>query len=399
VRCGTGNGSSGAFGPLGPGVPGAMRNDPNEARACGFAEKRRAMLRSSDDDLWFLCRKEKFTPYLPAHTRARRRAPAARGRGRPTDETAAMSSAHALRALPRVTPDRPRVAADRSRASSSRSRVAFRAKATTRDAPFEDDDDLTYADLAEEEARLISANAKKYDGPGAVLGVSRAFAVQVSEKAVKEALPGRGVLEYVRLPAEEYNVLDSDAVTRVGEHTFRVAAGAQKILWLEVEPVGVITIRPTEDGCEQILLGATMADAKARRTGGKENGIVAAMNASLRDLRMCNRISATYGEDAVRTPSSRPDTISCQIDIGGTFTEGPVRRSGQRPSERRLAMVPRRRHALVPESTRERLRRLVFKATARTAGGERRGRGVGDPERHEQGHPASRRARGKDEAF
>jgi hypothetical protein len=239
-----------------------------------------------------------------------------------------MSSAHALRALPRVAPDRPRVAADRPRASSSRSRVAFRAKATTRDAPFEDDDDLTYADLAEEEARLISANAKKYDGPGAVLGVSRAFAVQVSEKAVKEALPGRGVLEYVRLPAEEYNVLDSDAVTRVGEHTFRVAAGAQKILWLEVEPVGVISIRPTEDGCEQILLGATMADAKARRTGGKENGIVAAMNASLRDLRMCNRIRATYGEDAVRTPSSRPDTISCQIDIGGTFTEGPFAAAG-----------------------------------------------------------------------
>ena len=48
VRCGTGNGSSGAFGPLGPGVPGAMRNDPNEARACGFAEKRReAMLRTT----------------------------------------------------------------------------------------------------------------------------------------------------------------------------------------------------------------------------------------------------------------------------------------------------------------------------------------------------------------
>ena len=241
-----------------------------------------------------------------------------------------MSFAHALRALSRVAPDRPRVAAGRPRASSRSRRVAFRAKASekTRDAPFEDDDDLTYADLAEEEARLISANAKKYDGPGAVLGVSRAFTVEVSEKAVKNALPGRGVLEYVRLPAEEYNVLDSDAVTRVGEHTFRVAAGAQKILWLEVEPVGVISIRPTEDGCEQILLGATMADAKARRTGGKENGIVAAMNASLRDLRMCNRIGATYGDGSVRTPSSRPDTISCQIDIGGTFTEGPFAAAG-----------------------------------------------------------------------
>ena len=92
-----------------------------------------------------------------------------------------MSFAHALRALSRVAPDRPRVAAGRPRASSRSRRVAFRAKASekTRDAPFEDDDDLTYADLADEEARLISANAKKYDGPGAVVGVSRAFTVEV----------------------------------------------------------------------------------------------------------------------------------------------------------------------------------------------------------------------------
>jgi hypothetical protein len=40
VRCGTGNGSSGAFAPLGPGVPGAIRNDPNSARAVGFNVKK-----------------------------------------------------------------------------------------------------------------------------------------------------------------------------------------------------------------------------------------------------------------------------------------------------------------------------------------------------------------------
>ena len=198
---------------------------------------------------------------------------------------------------------------------------------------FEDDDDLydvgTYADLAAEEQRLISAiNGGK--GGGSVLGVSRAYTVEIPSDLVENALPDRGILEYVRLPAEEYNVLDSDAVTRVGEHTFRVAAGAQKILWLEVEPVGVLSIRPTAVGCEQILKGATMTDAKAKRTGKPENGIVKAMNSSLKDLRMCNRISAVYGDgkNAVKTPRSRPSKIKCQIDISGDFTEGPFAAAG-----------------------------------------------------------------------
>jgi len=286
---------------------------------------------------------------------------------RETDETdrptspGTMSSAIGFQDVLRVTTDRPRVAVDRLRATSSRNDydVGVAAGASSRastkttmrgrvrgrwvgyasgngeessaraDSAFEDDDDMgTYADLAKEEARLIHANAKAYQGPGSKLGVSRAYTVRVPKKAVEAALPGRGILEYVRLPAEEYNVLDSDAVTRVGEHTFRVAAGAQKILWLEVEPVGVISIRPTEDGCEQILRGATMRDAKAKRTGGKENGIISAMNSSLKSLRMCNRISAAHDEDSNGTGLSRRDCIRCQIDVGGTFTDGPFAAAG-----------------------------------------------------------------------
>ena len=100
-----------------------------------------------------------------------------------------MSFAHALRALSRVAPDRPRVAAGRPRASSRSRRVAFRAKASekTRDTPFEDDDDLTYADLAEEEARLISANAKKRAKKKAAKSNGQSNAEQVRADKIKNA--------------------------------------------------------------------------------------------------------------------------------------------------------------------------------------------------------------------
>ena len=182
--------------------------------------------------------------------------------------------------------------------------------------PFLDDDDLTtYADLDATESRLVAAA-----GGSAVLDASRAFTARINPEAVANARADRSVLEYVRLPAEEYNVLDSNAVTRIAPDTFRVAAGAQKILWLEVEPVGLLKIVRTDDGCEQILLGAEMGDAKAARTGKPPNGIVAAMNASLKDLRMKNRISAVDVDGSVG--------IKCQIDISGEFTEGPFAAAG-----------------------------------------------------------------------
>lgn len=121
--------------------------------------------------------------------------------------------------------------------------------------------------------------------------------------------------EWIRGPARE-------AVTRVEPETFRVTAGSQKILWLEVEPVGLIRIVPTEHGCDQILEGAVMNDVKASRTGKADNALIAAMNSSLRDLRMRNRISA------LRDAASGDEKIKCQIDISGTFTEGPFAAAG-----------------------------------------------------------------------
>lgn len=205
-----------------------------------------------------------------------------------------------------------------------RSLVSFAAagnddSSTAAAADDDDDDYKTYADVYK---------AQNFEEGGIATGattldVSRAFTADISPEALAGAMgPDRGVLQYVRLPAEEYNVLDSKAVTRVEPETFRVTAGSQKILWLEVEPVGLLRIAQTEDGCEQVLEGAVMNDAKAARTGKRDSKLLAAMNASLRDMRMRNRISA------VKDEGTGQEKIRCQIDVYGTFTEGPFAAAG-----------------------------------------------------------------------
>ena len=187
----------------------------------------------------------------------------------------------------------------------------------------DDDDELA------RRAEMTYADLPSVPG-GSVLDCSRAYTVDIPRAIVADALPNRGVLQYVRLPAEEYNVLDSSAVERIDVGTFRVNAGTQKILMWEIEPVGTLRIVPTDDGCEQILLGAVMNDVKARRTG-KESVVIRAMNASLKDLTMRNAVSA------VKSPTRRDGTaIRCQIDVAGTFTEGPFAAAG---SQRLFAML------------------------------------------------------------
>ena len=73
---------------------------------------------------------------------------------------------------------------------------------------------------------------------------------------------------------------------------------------------------------EPCLKGAVMNDAKAARKGKGDSKLLAAMNASLRDLRMRNRISA------VKDAATGDEQIKCQIDVFGEFTEGPFAAAG-----------------------------------------------------------------------
>ncbi|CEF97694.1 unnamed product [Ostreococcus tauri] len=145
-----------------------------------------------------------------------------------------------------------------------------------------------------------------------LLRVSRAFTVDVSP-------PGR-VREYVALPAKEYALLDPSAVTRsdASERTFTVSAGRQKFAFLDVEPVGTIEVSATEDGCVQSLVDARMVNFGSERSGA----VVEAVNASLRDLRLRNAVTATSGSDG------EGDAIKCRIDVRGEFTEGVFARAG-----------------------------------------------------------------------
>lgn len=197
-----------------------------------------------------------------------------------------------------------------------RHRVAVRANAKP-DATYPgDSDDVDDEDLAYDATEMTYADLPSVPG-GSTLDVSRAFTVDIDPSIVTNAMPNRGVLEYVRLPANEYNVLDSSAVQRIDDGTFRINAGIQKILMWEIEPVGTLRIVPTPDGCEQVLLGATMNDVKAARTG-KRSKVIDAMNQSLKDLKMANTVSAAKNGAAIK----------CQIDVAGTFTEGPFAAAG-----------------------------------------------------------------------
>ena len=197
-----------------------------------------------------------------------------------------------------------------------RHRVAVRANAKPDAAYPGDSDDVDDEDLAYDATEMTYADLPSVPG-GSTLDVSRAFTVDIDPSIVANAMPNRGVLEYVRLPANEYNVLDSSAVQRIDDGTFRINAGIQKILMWEIEPVGTLRIVPTPDGCEQVLLGATMNDVKASRTG-KRSKVIDAMNQSLKDLKMANTVSAAKNGAAIK----------CQIDVAGTFTEGPFAAAG-----------------------------------------------------------------------
>ena len=240
-----------------------------------------------------------------------------------------------------------------------RHRVAVRANAQKDAAYPGDSDDVDDEDLAYDATEMTYADLPSVPG-GSTLDVSRAFTVDIDPSIVANAMPNRGVLEYVRLPANEYNVLDSSAVQRIDDGTFRINAGIQKILMWEIEPVGTLRIVPTPDGCEQVLLGATMNDVKASRTG-KRSKVIDAMNQSLKDLKMANTVSAAKNGAAIK----------CQIDVAGTFTEGPFAAAG---SERLCGLLDWCLRSVLPwflEQLAVDYRDWGARATSRAAEGER----------------------------
>ena len=142
---------------------------------------------------------------------------------------------------------------------------------------------------------------------GIRLFVARKFAVDCGE----DGPPGRSAKDYVRLPAERYNVLDSKAVQRVPgkEGTFRVSTGVQRMLMFEAEPVGYISITVKPDGVEQRLMSAELVSV------GKPSSVVDEINATLNNVQLTNTVSA-------RPLPSGKVQLMCQLVLQGSFTRG-----------------------------------------------------------------------------
>ena len=81
-----------------------------------------------------------------------------------------------------------------------RHRVAVRANAQKDAAYPGDSDDVDDEDLAYDATEMTYADLPSVPG-GSTLDVSRAFTVDIDPSIVTNAMPNRGVLEYVRLPA------------------------------------------------------------------------------------------------------------------------------------------------------------------------------------------------------
>jgi hypothetical protein len=129
--------------------------------------------------------------------------------------------------------------------------------------------------------RAAAAPEREGGAPGTRLFVARKFGIDVEESAT----PGRRLRDYVRLPADRYNVLDSRAVTRVSDTAFRVSTGMQKMLMFEAEPVGYIEIRVLAEGVEQQLTRAELLSPKPNR-------MVDELNATLSNLQLTNTVTA-----------------------------------------------------------------------------------------------------------
>jgi len=149
------------------------------------------------------------------------------------------------------------------------------------------------------------------------LRVSRAFIADLDADAPRRAL------EYVGLPAEEYNLIDPENVT-LDEDGFVVSAGRQRLLFLDVEPRGTVRVAASADGngCVQTLVRAEIVNLKP--DDARSAKVIDSINASLKDLRLRNEVTATTSDDGAR------EAIKCQIDVAGDFREGVFARAGGR---------------------------------------------------------------------
>ena len=68
-------------------------------------------------------------------------------------------------------------------------------------------------------------------------------------------------VEYMRLPASQYSVLDAEGIERVNENTFRCYVYRFKFFNFEVCPVLLVKVEEQPDGCCIKLLSCKVSNS------------------------------------------------------------------------------------------------------------------------------------------
>ncbi|KAG9442192.1 hypothetical protein H6P81_018046 [Aristolochia fimbriata] len=124
----------------------------------------------------------------------------------------------------------------------------------------------------------------------------------------------RPLLEYMRLPASQYSVLDAERIERVDDNTFRCYVYRVKFFSFEVCPVLLVRVEEESDGCCIRLLSCQLEGSP----------IVVAQNDKF-SASMINRISCSTNLNNSGVQQLTSDTvIEVGLDIPFAFRAVPV---------------------------------------------------------------------------
>ncbi|CAI8602020.1 unnamed protein product [Vicia faba] len=153
----------------------------------------------------------------------------------------------------------------------------------------------------------------------------------------------RPLIEYMKLPASQYSVLDAERIVRVSEDTFRCYVYTIKFFTFEVCPVLLVKVEQQPHGCCIKLLSCKLEGSP----------MVAAQNDKF-DAIMVNRISCESDSNESLVQQLASDTvIEVSIDIPFAFKAIPkqaIESAGTQVLEQILKiMLPRFMSQLVKD--------------------------------------------------
>ncbi|KAK7393032.1 hypothetical protein VNO78_21483 [Psophocarpus tetragonolobus] len=153
----------------------------------------------------------------------------------------------------------------------------------------------------------------------------------------------RPLIEYMRLPASQYSVLDAERIERVNDNTFRCYVYRFKFFNFEVCPVLLVKVEEQPDGCCIKLLSCKLEGSP----------MVAAQNDKF-DALMVNRISCDSKADKLLMQQLTSDTvIEVSIEVPFPFQAIPkqaIESAGAQVLEQILRiMLPRFMSQLVKD--------------------------------------------------